>query len=478
MSFASLTFFIFLSLVFALYWARRGRVWQNVVLLVASYGFYAWWDWRFCFLMLGSSLVDYGAGELLARLNARRSRRAVLVLGLTANLALLGFFKYFDFFVDSFLVAMAGIGIDLAGPGWRIILPVGISFYTFQTMSYTLDIYFERYQPRRDLVNYLAFVSFFPQLVAGPIERAARLLPQFEKPRSFDESEASEGCRIILWGLAKKLVLADNLAPIVNAAYADPTAASSAHLAVATVAFAFQIYCDFSAYSDIAIGVARLFGIRLSRNFATPYFSRSAAEFWRRWHISLSTWFRDYVYIPLGGNRGGRGRTLRNLFLTALISGLWHGAAWHFVLWGALHGGWLMAGRGGRPMGRAPEREDAYGMSDWARVTRTFAVVCLAWVLFRAEGIADALEIYARLAAGLIDPATWIELGGALWRSRLVVALVLGFVFVEWATRDKWTPLSNMRLPRPARWLVYSALVWLILSCGAQHQEEFIYFQF
>lgn len=491
MSFASLTFFLFLPLVFSLHWLGRSRRWQNAVLLGASYVFYAWWDWRFCFLMLTSSLIDYAAGAWLARLPDGPRRRAVLMAALGGNLAILGFFKYFNFFVDSLQIAAAAIGLDLGGPSLRIILPIGVSFYTFQTMSYTLDVYRRQFAPQRNLLDYLAFVSFFPQLVAGPIERAAKLLPQFRQPRTFDASEAAEGCRFILWGLGKKLVLADNLAPLVNAAYGNVTAASPAELALATFCFAFQIYGDFSAYSDIAVGVARLFGIRLSRNFATPYFAQSASDFWRRWHISLSTWFRDYVYIPLGGSRGQPSRTARNLLLTALISGLWHGAAWHFVAWGAFHGLWLVAGHalrgwlpsagGPSPTGvvkAVPGGEAGVRLVEVGRILRTFALVCVGWVLFRAESLGDARQVYAALATGWLDGANWRELGGLIVANGRLLSLLALFVITEWRTRSRWNPLSIGTVPVAVRWAIYSAVFWLVLLLGSRQAEEFIYFQF
>ena len=302
-TFASLTFFLFLPLVFALHWVQRNRTGQNVVLILASYLFYGWWDYRFCGLMLISSLVDFTMGRALSRTVSTNHRRLWLAISLVNNLGLLGFFKYFNFFRENFVQLTQQVGWQVNAGTLEIILPVGISFYTFQTLSYTIDVYRKRLEPTASLTQYLAFVSFFPQLVAGPIERATSLLPQLPHRRNFDETLSREGLRQILWGLIKKLILADRLAVIVDTYYGDPTPRTGPMLALGTICFAFQIYCDFSAYSDLAIGTARLFGIRLSRNFAYPYFAQSPSEFWRRWHISLSTWFRDYVYVPLGGNR-------------------------------------------------------------------------------------------------------------------------------------------------------------------------------
>jgi len=507
MSFVSVAFLVFLPVVFALHWAGRSRVWQNAILVGASYLFYGWWDWRFCFLLLAVSLVDYVAGAALDRHRGHGRRRLILIAALSTHLAVLGFFKYFDFFVDSLALALSLAGWDIPTSRFAVILPVGISFYTFQTMSYTLDIYRGQYHRRRSLLDYLAFVSFFPQLVAGPIERACQLLPQYGATRTFDPAEAREGCRFILWGFAKKMLLADNLALLVDQAYAVPAAASSAVLALATLAFAFQIYCDFSAYSDIAVGSARLFGIRLSRNFAYPYFAQTLSEFWRRWHISLSTWFRDYVFIPLGGSRTTPGRTAWNLLFTALISGLWHGAAWHFVGWGAIHGLCLGASRflsrwrirastevqaaEPAPTERArPERGPSSVLAvpggagilpSWGvflRMGRTFGLVCVAWVLFRAQSLDDACSIYGSLLSGLTTAAFYAELGTLAVQHAGLLLAVSGFVAIEWLNRRDWNTLAVGQWPLPLRWAVYTGLLWLCLCFGTERTEEFIYFRF
>lgn len=339
MTFTTLTFGLFLVLVFALHWCARGRLGQNSVILVASYLFYGWWDLRFCALLLGSSLLDYVIARAIARSQPQpalaRPRRVLVAVSCVANLGLLGVFKYFDFFIDSLALALEQVGVSTELPSLRLILPVGISFYTFQTLGYTIDVYRGDVRASRSLLDYLAYVSFFPQLVAGPIERARNLLPQLERPRQFDEATAREGARQMLWGLAKKVILADHLGAFVAEIYLGDGSvhASGPVLMIATVAFALQIYCDFSAYSDLAVGTAKLFGIRLVRNFAYPYFSRSVVEFWRRWHMSLSTWFRDYVYVPLGGSQCGPRRRWLNLMVTFTLSGLWHGANWTFVVW-------------------------------------------------------------------------------------------------------------------------------------------------
>ena len=495
MTFTSVVFLLFLPTVFCLYWLLRTPRLQNPLLVAASYFFYGWWDYRFCFLMLSSSLVDYGIGMALARTEAARRRKFFLLLSIGCNLSLLGVFKYFHFFTDSFRQLGAIFGFDMATGTFEILLPVGISFYTFQTLSYTIDIYRRRIEPTKNLVDYLAFVSFFPQLVAGPIERAATLLPQFQQARTFRWDEIQCGARRILWGFFKKIVLADTLAQWVMVAYAEPSAASGPHLMLATVLFAFQIYCDFSAYSDIAIGTARMFDIRLMRNFAYPYFSQSVAEFWQRWHISLSTWFRDYVYIPLGGNRTSRSQRNRNIVLTFLVSGLWHGAAWRFVAWGALHGaasiGLRLKGKeatAGETLSKATFEIDRPGGSRVVpslgivlRMLVTFAVVCLLWVFFRAESIGDAVTVCRKMAVEVFYVGAYQQLileytaGGALFYS---LNLLAAFILVEWIGRHKSYPLE-INWPRPLRWVAYTTVFWFVAEYAEKTPSSpFIYFQF
>jgi alginate O-acetyltransferase complex protein AlgI len=339
MLFNTLDFAIFLPIVFVLYWfvTNRDLNLQNALIVASSYFFYAWWDWRFLSLILFSTFVDYFLGLKLSKEYRPSRRKALLWISILVNLGFLGFFKYFNFFLDNFISAFSFFGIEIAGNSLKIILPVGISFYTFQTLSYTIDIYRNKLEPTKDFVAFAAFVSFFPQLVAGPIERATNLLPQFYIKRAFDYERAIDGMRQILWGLFKKIVIADNCAEYANLVFNNPADYEGSTLLMGAVFFSFQIYCDFSGYSDIAIGTARLFGFTLMQNFAFPYFSRDIAEFWRRWHISLSTWFRDYLYIPLGGSRGSLWLKVRNTFIIFVISGFWHGANWTFVIWGALN---------------------------------------------------------------------------------------------------------------------------------------------
>jgi len=489
MNFVSLTYAVFLALIFGAYWSIGNRRAQNLLLLCASYTFYAWWDWRFMFLMLSSTIVDYLVGLGLGSARRPIARRALLIVSLSANLGLLGFFKYADFFIENLVSMLRGLGMDPSVSTLRIILPVGISFYTFQTLSYTIDIYRGKISPTRSPLDFAAFVSFFPQLVAGPIERASNLLPQFQHARTFDTAAGKDGLRLILWGLFKKAVIADNLATFVDPVYSDPSSASAPSLVIATVAFAFQIYCDFSGYSDIAIGSARLFGIRLMRNFALPYFSRNPAEFWRRWHISLSTWFRDYVYIPLGGNRSGRVRAAINCLLTFVLSGFWHGASWNFVIWGGMNGaavtpGILSPGRDRRLPGETPGGERFVPrLPDLGKILTTFAFICCTWVFFRAATLGDAMTVYGRV---FLDPSAWraptdpllvslIDPGGAL---PLTIHLVI-LIVLEWITRRRMHPLEGItRIWKPVRWSIYIVLLIDFLVMGTKNQGAFIYFQF
>ncbi len=535
MSFASVTFFLFCAGVFALYYARASRGWQNGVVVAASYVFYAWWDWRFCSLMLISSLVDYGAGAGIAGSESPRRRKAWLWLSLCTNLGMLGFFKYFNFFAGNLAWLMEGIGLPLHPGTLKIILPVGISFYTFQTMSYTIDIYRRQFQPARDFGAYLAFVSFFPQLVAGPIERASHLLPQFMDVRRFDPARAWVGMRLIVWGLFKKMVMADNLAAVVDTVYAAPGGHSGPVLLLATVAFAFQIYGDFSAYSDIASGTAHLFGIDLMRNFAYPYFSKNVGEFWRRWHISLSTWFRDYVYIPLGGSRGSAGRTRFNLLATFALSGLWHGASWNFVIWGVLNGLGMMAGQAGGRKDRSGPAQVPGGAGAWPTIPAllamlgTFAFICVTWVFFRAATLGDAIGVLKAVATMQGEAAGWAAAGELLAQHGVVFRLLPVFLLAEWLRRREWNVLAlngffeswmslvfavtgfqlslydtawtgyglivlgwgcgrgMEKVIRPSwaaglgkafRWCFFSLFFWLIMYSGTYVRGAFIYFQF
>ena len=488
MTFTTLTFLIFLILVFTVYWSIRNRRYQNMLLIAASYFFYGWWDWRFCSLMLISSLVDFFVGLGLERTDRPRRRKALVAVSILCNLGMLGFFKYFNFFAENFALLANVVGWHVSSVTLRIVLPVGISFYTFQTMSYTLDVYRRQMRATHRLIDYMAYVSFFPQLVAGPIERATRLLPQFFAERTFDYDKSRDGARQMLWGVFKKLALADNLAVVVDQCYADPSAMGGPAMAVGTFCFALQIYCDFSAYSDIAIGTARVFGFRLMRNFAYPYFSQDLAEFWRRWHISLSTWFRDYVYIPLGGSRVSTSRRCVNVVATFVISGLWHGASWNFVIWGAVNGvGSLPAILRRSRSKRAPSIDCPGGErfiprpGVLGRMILTFLISCLAWVFFRARTLGRAWTVLAAMATDLFNAEAYVRMYQTLivgGRARILLVLLPAFVLVEWIQRRHRHPLVFGRLPRPLRWAIYTALLWVAILLEPRQTGQFIYFQF
>src|SRR5690606_36334354 len=339
MLFNSLDFAVYLPIVFVLYWfvGIKSLKTQNILLVIASYIFYGWWDWRFLSLIFISTLVDFTLSLVLIRQLNEFHRKIIFGVSLVVNLGILGVFKYYNFFIDNLIDAFTIFGRNFEARSLDIVLPVGISFYTFQTLSYTIDVYRGKLQPTTDFIGFSAFVSFFPQLVAGPIERATNLLPQFNRERRFDYSCATNGLRQMLWGFFKKIVIADNCAVIVNHIFENPSGVNGSTLVLGAFFFALQIYGDFSGYSDIAIGTAKLFGFNLMKNFDFPYFSRDIAEFWRRWHISLSTWFRDYLYIPLGGSRVNSTLQVRNIFIIFLVSGFWHGANWTFIVWGALN---------------------------------------------------------------------------------------------------------------------------------------------
>jgi D-alanyl-lipoteichoic acid acyltransferase DltB (MBOAT superfamily) len=481
MLFNSIDFAVFLPVVFVLYWFvfRQLRK-QNALVLLASTVFYGWWDWRYLFLVYFSTGLDYWMGILLERSEDPRRRKLLLLLSVVTNLGLLGFFKYTDFFINSFNDAFTFFGHPLGLDTLRIVLPVGISFYTFQSLSYTIDVYRKQLKASHDPLEFGAFVLFFPQLVAGPIERATNLLPQFGRPRVFDITMARNGVRQILWGLFKKIVVADNCSQLVNQLYADPGAHSGSTMVLATVLFAFQIYGDFSGYSDIAIGTARLFGFDLMRNFAYPYFSRDMAEFWRRWHISLSTWFRDYVYIPLGGNRGSKAFVVRNTMIIFVVSGFWHGANWTFIIWGALNALFFLplvlrnthkSMTGTVAQGRwLPSVHELWMMGT------TFAMACFAWIFFRARNVGEAFEVIERILSSSLF--TMPELPNM--RVLLISIMGIGItVVLEWINRERQYGLQmDERAVRPVRYALYYSLIGLIIFCAPLGGGEFIYFQF
>lgn len=474
MIFNSWEFLLFFVVVFALYASVRLR-WQNLLLVVASYFFYGWWDWRFLSLLAVSTVVDYCVGRALEKTQEDGRRKALLLLSVFTNLGILGFFKYCNFFVESAVGALTTLGLEAHAPTLQIVLPVGISFYTFQTMAYTIDVYRGRMKVVKDPVAFAVYVSYFPQLVAGPIERAQNLLPQFTKKREITMENLSSGALLVLIGLVRKVVIADVAASEVDAAFGDPASLGSWALLRGVLLFGLQIYGDFAGYTDIARGISRMLGIELMRNFEHPYFSTNITVFWRRWHVSLSSWLRDYLYIPLGGNRGPSWFVYRNLLLTMLLGGLWHGAAWTFVVWGAIHGGALSVHklllRGKRPP-MWPERPKTVGGLAWMAFSwlLTMVVVYVAWVFFRATDFGNAFDVLSGILA--------FE-GGFSVRSLmlpvLLTALVLAIDIPQYLSRKHTVMLS---WPWPVRGLVYAALVFILAVFRSESDVPFIYFQF
>jgi alginate O-acetyltransferase complex protein AlgI len=478
MLFNSVEFFIFLPIVFALYWfvVNRNLRFQNILLLAASYFFYACWDYRFLFLLMFSTFLDYYTGLQIDSATSGRVRKFWFWLSISVNLGFLGVFKYYNFFVGSMANLLSSLGMNADFWTLSVILPVGISFYTFHGLSYVIDIYKGRIKSESDFTDYAVFVSFFPLLVAGPIERATHLLPQIKQPRTFDAVKAADGLRQILWGLFKKVVIADNCAEYANRVFDASSTASGSTLVLGALFFTFQIYCDFSGYSDIALGTARLFGIELLRNFAFPYFSRDIAEFWRRWHISLSSWFRDYLYIPLGGSRGSLWVKVRNVFIIFLVSGFWHGANWTFIAWGALNALYFL------PLLLLKQNRDnieivAQGkylptLREFLGMAVTFGLTVFAWIFFRAESMTHAFAY----VSGIFSSSLF-----SLPRMPRIplIFLIFFFIVVEWLGRENAYAIEGIgvRWPRMARWAFYYAVVFMIVKFVGQEQQ-FIYFQF
>ncbi|MEZ6060295.1 MAG: MBOAT family O-acyltransferase [Planctomycetaceae bacterium] len=478
MLFNSVDFAIFLPIVFLVYWSpiRRHLQAHNFFVTAASYLFYGWWDYRFLALIAFSTLVDYVVGLRLAQTDSPRRRALLLWISVLVNLSLLGFFKYFNFFVDSFAGAFAFFGREIHTPALNVVLPVGISFYTLQTLSYTIDVYRRKLEPTRDFLAFAAFVSFFPQLVAGPIERATHLLPQFYQRRNFDYGTGVDGLRQILWGLFTKVVIADNCAVCANAVFNNSDGYSGSTLIAGALFFSFQVYGDFAGYSNIAIGTAKLFGFDLMRNFACPYFSRDIAEFWRRWHISLSTWFRDYLYFPLGGSRCGTGMAIRNVFVVFLVSGLWHGANWTFLAWGALNALYflplMLLKRNRHHTDVVAAGRMFPAVREIAAMCVTFGLTTFAWIFFRAESVTHAIRYIARI----FTPAAfeWPEVFPLD-----VVAITGLFVLLEWRGREQPFAIADLGFgwPRPLRWALYYGIC-VAITAMAGEQQQFIYFQF
>ncbi|WP_179319468.1 MBOAT family O-acyltransferase [Winogradskyella helgolandensis] len=481
MLFNSIDFAIFLPIIFIIYWfiANKNLKLQNLIIVIASYIFYAWWDWRFLSLILFSSLVDYLIGLSLSKQDNDTKRKQLLWISIFVNLGFLGFFKYFNFFIDNFTSAFSLFGTEISSNSLNIILPVGISFYTFQTLSYSIDVYKRKLEPTKDIIAFFAFVSFFPQLVAGPIERATNLLPQFYKKRHFDYAKAIDGMRQILWGLFKKIVIADNCAEYANQIFNNSSDYSGSTLVLGAIFFTFQIYGDFSGYSDIAIGTSRLFGFNLKQNFATPYFSRDIAEFWRRWHISLSTWFRDYVYIPLGGSRGSLLNKIRNVFIIFLVSGFWHGANWTFIVWGALNALYflpiLLTKKNRNYLDIVAKDKRLPSLKDFWLMSFTFGLTVFAWIFFRAESLQHAIDYITGIFSGSLFNIPQSLTSDTL----LTLLLICFFIVIEWLGREGQHTLSQLcRIEkRYYRWCFY-LIICLLIFMHQGKQQEFIYFQF
>jgi alginate O-acetyltransferase complex protein AlgI len=482
MLFNSLDFAVFLPIVFALYWfvTNQNLKLQNALIVAASYVFYGWWDWRFLSLIIFSTLVDYSIGRRLKNDQNQFTRKILLWTSVIVNLGLLGFFKYYNFFVENFVAAFSFFGQEIQPNTLNIILPVGISFYTFQTLSYTIDVYKKKLEPTEDFIAFSAFVSFFPQLVAGPIERATNLLPQFYKKRSFEYDKAVDGMRQILWGLFKKVVIADNCAEYANLIFINYEDYNGSTLLLGVIFFAFQVYGDFSGYSDIAIGTSRLFGFNLMKNFATPYFSRNIVEFWRRWHISLSTWLTDYLFTPLAINLRHHGRLGMGfaIVFTFFISGLWHGAGWNFIVYGLLNGVyfiitmWITKGKS--PKGVVAQNNVLPSLWEICQISLTFILVSFSYIFFRSESIDQATNYSLRIFTE--SPISLPVFKGRM-SAAITVIFVFGLIIIEWINRGKVHSLMTLPKNKIVRYVIYYILVICIFMNSASEQE-FIYFQF
>lgn len=480
MIFNSLDFAVFLPIVFIIYWAfKKSFKTQNIVILVGSYIFYGWWDYRFLGLVFFSSFVDFFVSLSLFKEENIVKRKSILWISIFINLGTLLFFKYSNFFLDSFYSSFKFFGYAVSHQSLDIILPVGISFYTFQTLSYTIDVYRKEMKPTKSFIEFSAYVSFFPQLVAGPIERASKLLPQFSKDRKFNYNSAVNGLQQILWGLFKKMVIADNCAQFANEIFDNSEIYSGSTLVLGVFFFAFQIYGDFSGYSDIAIGTSRLFGFSLSKNFNFPYFSRDVAEFWRRWHISLSTWFRDYIYIPLGGSKTSPIKKVRNIFLIFVVSGFWHGPNWSFIVWGALNAllflPLLLLNLNRKNVDTVSLNKHFPSLKDIIKMAITFSFICFTWIFFRAENITHALDMIRTIFSSSSFTIPDFEGMGHAFK---FLSLLCFFVLVEWLGKEREFAIENIKLKNTFfRYLFYYGLIFLIIFYGASSQE-FIYFQF
>ena len=475
MVFNSITFLIFIGVFFPLYFSLKGRA-RLWLCFLASYLFYGWWDWRFLGLIATSTVLDFWIGQTLEQTAESTQRKRLLWLSVAVNLGCLAFFKYFNFFLDSFQILLTNIGYSGELGSLQIILPVGISFYTFQSMSYTIDIYYGKIKHEKDWLRFATFIAFFPQLVAGPIVRAKEFLPQFERERKLDHERIIIGLGQVIWGFFKKVAVADSLAPFVDQCFASPTSFGSLHLLIGVIFYSFQIYCDFSGYSDIAIGLARMMGFDFPKNFRTPYFSKDFSEFWTRWHITLSSWLRDYLYIPLGGNRHGTFNTYKNLMITMLLGGLWHGASWVFVFWGFLHGMYLVIQRlFGAYWGQFLE---------WIRTPKVvrqlinmslvYTFTCLAWIFFRATDFENALQLISGL--GNLESFNLSQVTNKFWVIKGF--LLIGVLLLIEVSDFKFDYRSLMVKSVVFRVTSMSILIWLMVFMGTFDSNAFIYFQF
>lgn len=482
MLFNSIGFVIFLPVVFILYWfvTNKNLKLQNILLLLASYFFYACWDWRFLFLLMFSTLLDYFTGLKMQDAKNQKRKRFWFWLSIAINLGFLGIFKYYNFFAESFAEVISNVGLQVNPWTLKVILPVGISFYTFHGLSYVIDIYKNRIKAEKNFVDYAVFVSFFPLLVAGPIERATHLLPQIKKRRTFDYSKAVDGLRQILWGLFKKIVIADNCAEFANQIFNNSADQPGSNLALGAVFFAFQIYGDFSGYSDIAIGTARLFGIDLLRNFAFPYFSRDIAEFWRRWHISLSSWFKDYLYIPLGGSKGGNWLRIRNTFIIFIVSGFWHGANWTFIVWGALNAFFILPSiimkTNRNNLETVAQGNLLPTLKEFFQMIITFTLAVFAWIFFRAENIPHALSYISGIFSKSLFSIPTIT---PHFPVLIIIILIIIFTIIEWLGREQQYAIAKLgtKWKSALRYAMYYAIIIAIFWFAGKDQQ-FIYFQF
>lgn len=477
MYFNSLYFFVFLIIVFAVHWgvAKNAKTIQNCILLIASYFFYSCWDWRFLFLLIFSTALDFLSGIYIENAKSQKVKKRWFLISVFVNLGFLGIFKYYDFFASSFAILLAKVGLSAQPMLLNVIIPVGISFYTFHGLSYVIDVYYKRIKAELNYFDYALFVSYFPLLVAGPIERSTHLLPQIKVKRTFDFELAKQGIYQIIWGLVKKVVIADTCATYANAIFDNFQNLNSLSLILGAVYFAFQIYGDFSGYSDIALGVSKLFGIHLLKNFDYPYFSRDIAEFWRKWHISLSSWFRDYIYIPLGGSQGSKWLQIRNVFMIFLLSGFWHGANWTFLAWGFLNALYFL------PLllrNKNRKNTDSYSLflnmqsfKILLQVFYTFTLTCFAWIFFRSKSISDAFEYITRIFENKFFASQYLENE----RYNYEILLLLGiFVLVEWRYRQTIEPISGKN-----QFIKIAIALASILALGTfSDYKSFIYFQF